>query len=140
MSPFMSPQNGSAKRLAKLFGMDPYAMRLTFKFVNLLPYGPWNVKSARNGVDRVLASVLESTEYHDVAIVLLGRKVAEAFRVGHSTTAYYKRWSHYYCGWWMNGYVVPHPSGRNRLWNNPAHARRTTRLLRRLKRWALSSR
>lgn len=127
------PHGGSTKHLAEMAGVDPYFFRHMFRFMNMLPWGPWSVRDAR----LYAPSVRGLAQYYQVGlVVLLGRKVAEAMGFGsHNGATYYRVRE-------VDGvkYVVlPHPSRRNRLWNDPVNVRRTTRFLRRWTRWASSS-
>lgn len=70
--------------------------------------GPWSAEDARRHAQSVFPQLVGRRT------ILLGRRVADAFgiregpfrwiRVGPTSVA-----------------VVPHPSGRNRYWNDPAH-------------------
>ena len=90
----------------------------TFDRVNLLQVQPqdsgkgtdFNVKAAS-----CVAGELERTFTPGLVVLLLGKRVAAAFK---QTNVEYFRWfalNH------ARAVVVPHPSGVNRWWNDPAN-------------------
>lgn len=96
--------------------MHEYMRR--FDRVNLVA-GPWNVRMAR-----VRAAELRPTLVGR-HVVLLGQKVAEAFGIDPRCSA---------CKLDEDAtfYLLPHPSGRNLLYNDPGRRRATGQLLARL--------
>lgn len=106
----LSPNNPSGRRLADLCGMDPDTFRDAFDRVNLhyhtlLPVARWDVSAARN-----LAPILRGRR-----VIALGRRVGDVLETPDS----WMTWS-----LWNGGFVgatLPHPSGLNRWWNDPAN-------------------
>lgn len=121
---------GTGVRLARLAGMDSYSFRSRFEFINLMSWGPWSVPIARGAASKIIPLALH---HGATRIVLLGRRVSEAFGNGtHSKARYFVEFE-------REGFTIvsiPHPSGRNRLWNNPRNVRKAEALIRRWVRWA----
>jgi hypothetical protein len=74
----------------------------SFRRVNLV-VGEWSTEAAREAAARV----------RDSRLVLLGSRVCGAFRVPFRPFAAFE------VSWGRRALVLPHPSGRCRLWNDP---------------------
>lgn len=124
------PRHASGNRLREHLGMSDSAYEALDK-VNLC-IGKWSMPAARAGVDRILDAV--ALRRWDV-VVCMGAKVRSAFkgpafyecsRVGLSN------------GIDVEGILgfhlvtLPHPSGLNRMWNEPGARGRARELLRRV--------
>lgn len=106
-----APEGCAGWRLCrKILGLDSEAYLDAFDRVNLCD-GPWSMKEARVRARQI------STERDGGAVILLGGKVTEAFGF---TFEPFKRW-----GRGPDGFgpgvitILPHPSGRCRLWWAP---------------------
>jgi hypothetical protein len=97
------PENSAGGRLCRLIlQMDFDEYMESFKRFNLLDTPKWSLPRAR-----AAAKVLAEQEHHE-RIVLLGAKVAAAFEVDYAPLSR----PH------PDILVLPHPSGRNRFWND----------------------
>ncbi len=108
------PAHASGGRLAKILGMSRGEYLRTFDRVNLLAAvstdGRWDIRAARAAVDRIA---------HPVR-VLLGAKVAAAHGVPFQPfTTWYQYPLSGEKGTWL---ILPHPSARCRIWNDPGAA------------------
>jgi hypothetical protein len=83
--------------------------------------GSWSKKAAE-----ARARVLGRAGTPWVSVVLLGRKVSDAF--GHKARAYFDSWE----GGDKRFVLLPHPSGRNLLWNHADNYGRALEALRQL--------
>ncbi len=105
------PEGCSGHRLCCLiFGMRHKDYLDSFERCNLVQ-GPWNMRAARE----------RATELHETSLrkmILLGSKVCSAFRVEFRPFA-------------SDGItlILPHPSGRNRLWEWPDAVRRAREVI-----------
>jgi hypothetical protein len=115
------PPNCAGERLQRLvFGVSLGSYLHDYERVNLCESGRWSTKVARERAYEVgiRASLL------DARVVMLGRKVADAF--DHSFTGVPREPFTA-----MGPYVLlPHPSGRCREWNDPASFERARKVLR----------
>ena len=120
------PRCASAKRLAALLGMTPEEMQKRYRYrYNLLGPGPWDAAKATAVAGALLGMF---AAHRNVAWVLCGRKVADAFG---------------YRGVYLSCFtledkaavVIPHPSGRNRLWSDGRTVRKARNVLGLLKDW-----
>ena len=123
---YPEPPGCAGARLCEILGMSKREYLLTFDRVNLLGGARrrWSAASAREAACALAASV-ETARYR----VLLGARVAAAHglafkpfmkdgpQCGHAVCQ---------CGSWL---VLPHPSGRSRLWNEPGAAERARGLV-----------
>lgn len=109
-------------RLATWAGLSPAAFRQRVECVNLFDQIPqrWTNTAAR---DR--ACLLTARCHAAGVVVLLGQRVADAFE--HRARIF---------EWDESGGTrlvqLPHPSGLNHYWNEPAHVALAERFLRRL--------
>lgn len=111
---FPLPTNASGGRLARILGLSRAQYLRTFDRVNLCT-GRWELRSAR------VAAVHLKTERLGGIVVLLGRKVQDAFRLsGLAPFTAHARDGLVYA-------ILPHPSGLCRLWKEPDSAERARR-------------
>ena len=110
------PDRSSGARLAHILGLTRKNYLLRFERTNLC-VDRWSIRAARLAADSILAKrpvcPIEVTP-----IILLGSKVCQAFGVAYEP----------FCGI-RNFRMLPHPSGRNRIWNDPRAAERARALL-----------
>ena len=118
---FCAPDGCAGQRLqAKIFGL-PRAEYLAMWRTNLC-VGGWSIKKAR---DR--AAALMHGEVPWRAIVMLGRKVADAFSASLMRSGYDISLNPFESAEVpsveamprLTLYSLPHPSGRNLIWNRP---------------------
>ncbi len=123
--------------LACLLGMDRGAFLAAFDRVNLV--GSWPGRSAGEKGDRAppaadtrrsADSLLRDGSMGGREVVLLGRQVAMAFGVGYSTPFFAK--TRLRPGLEAEAWLLPHPSGVCRVWNDPEACLAARRLLLRL--------
>jgi hypothetical protein len=100
-------------------------MRALACWVNLFghPVHRWDRKWARASAAEVLATKRLFTGV--TGVVLMGTRVRDAFAIDPAVTI---------CRWFNVGVrmaLMPHPSGRNRYWNETANVQRVERFLRR---------
>lgn len=110
------PEHASGARLKALLNLSLGDYLKKHDRVNLCS-GMWDSRAAAEHAQRLHAGRLDGT-----GIVLLGAKVAQAFRSAaaypDSTFAPFALEQHQTI-WYLS---LPHPSGRNRVWNNPQAA------------------
>lgn len=123
------PPTGSGGRLARILGLsDLEYLRAFPRRVNLLtpsayhhPETPpkWSAPKARRRADELLYRTPFGS-----GLVLLGAKVAAAFRVEYRENLFSVRYSQVGSEtprrFWVA--VIPHPSGLNRIWHEPNSA------------------
>ena len=115
---FPYPARSAGYRLAQMTGLARAGYLEHFRRLNLMPShrgAAWPVATARDAADNLAGGGLLGG-YH---VLLLGAKVWRAFG-GASKDFSYCRWYKRYGRLWSPGYyiaVIPHPSGRNRLYN-----------------------
>lgn len=116
---FPHPAKSAGYRLARMTGLARAGYLEHFRRLNLIPShrGPdWPVAAARDAADNLAGGGFLGG-YH---VLLLGAKVWRAF--GGTTKDFsYCRWYQRYGRLWSPGFhvaVIPHPSGRNRLYND----------------------
>lgn len=111
----------SAARLAALAGVD-VSWVLAQRRTNLIPYaGSWDAEEARVEAKRL------DVEGPPVEFVLLGRRVAAAFGLSHV-----RAFTHLRLDSGRPAVLLPYPSGRCRLWNDPTNREIARRILARL--------
>lgn len=120
------------RRLAGMASMTPMEFYLSAVRANLLSY--YHGGDGRGDVfpmSMAMASALRlAVQLNGRVVVFLGKKVAKAF--GRSG-----RWFHWEEGSFPIGdppvrfryAIVPHPSGRNRFWNNPENTQEACRFM-----------
>lgn len=117
------PENASGHRLCKLvmnLEMTTYIRR--FDRVNLC-VGKWSMKTAREAATRIFMGRAADAG----PVVLLGAKVCTAFAVEFKPfTMFTLESPPYKC----RGVILGHPSGLNRLWNEPGAFERARAVLR----------
>jgi hypothetical protein len=113
------PEGASGDRLCRLvMGLDHDTYLDAFERGNLCT-GKWSMPAARTQAARVL-----QLRPPEVRLVLLGSKVAQAFGLEFApfTAQAVGLLGH-------RAVLLPHPSGRNRIWNEPGAFRRARNLL-----------
>lgn len=124
--PFDASRPGAGRRLASLLGIVPDDLhRQGWVFCNLfdVPVKVWNKKQAIKAAFSVCAKLWRSRPW---VLVMLGRKVAEAFC---------DRRPFFQVDLSIDGnraVVVPHPSGRCRVWNDKKNIVKFRRVMRQL--------
>lgn len=119
---YHEPENSAGGRLCRrIMGLRVVSYHRYTRRFNLCT-GAWSDTKAA-----VEAARLE-TEAAGATIVLLGRKVAEAFGVG-AMPPYSRLLSRRVQDRETPLLLLPHPSGRNREWNDPASYQRARALL-----------
>jgi hypothetical protein len=99
----------AGSRLAAILGMSPDEYLSAFDRVNLLPHAPeWDRWLARDRAVEILEGLGDSPPL----IVLLGARVADAFGVEFEPFTVVR-------GALATYAVLPHPSGRCHIWNDP---------------------
>jgi hypothetical protein len=116
---YPSPPGCAGDRLCRLMGLDSDDYLDRFDRANLCDYR-WSVRKARERAE----SLLDASEN----LVLLGSKVCDAFQIAFTPFRIV----------WRNPkimasprrlFVLPHPSGRNRMWNVPGAFERAQGIL-----------
>ncbi len=118
--PSLALTGSSGKALCAIAGWDwlDY-LRLTERYNLFLdPQPRWNAAAAIDSAHE-LELMLEGR-----SIILLGAKVAEAFDASRDPLY---TWLHFD---WADVARIPHPSGRNRVWNSGAERRQASEFLR----------
>lgn len=116
---FPYPTNSAGYRLAHMTGLTRAGYLEFFYRLNLIPsyQGPkWSAGAARDAADNLSGGGILGG-YH---VLLMGAKVWRAFG-GHKSEFSYCRWYKRYGRHWSPSFhvaVIPHPSGRNRLYND----------------------
>jgi len=125
--PLIIKPNSSGERLQKWMGVTPVQFEEHFMRVNLNPWADTDeftpghhVAAARN-----LYELLYGRR-----VVLLGPSVAEAFGIRRKSFTYFHFYDHPEAHFLFS--VMPHPSGLNRLYNNPATVGQAKKFLRKL--------
>ena len=134
---FPAPSNSAGSRLLRYTGVDPAAWLGGLARMNLCD-GPWSTRRAVAGRVRALAYLLDEVNYHDgepLRVLLLGPRVARTWAC-HGSFGYEVH--AHDCGATVNLHIawIPHPSGRNLLYND----RRNQLRARRAVLWALGER
>lgn len=132
----------SGQRLSELLGVD---VRQVFKCQNLLPAWPGKGSSkgaafpaveARQAAEQFMQRLCLASmdrEGRDRRIILAGTRVAKAMRVRPGVPIL--TWTSFWVGsttHWCGDHefaVLPHPSGVNRWWNDPACVERARQFL-----------
>lgn len=108
---FPLPEYASGGRLAKIFGLRRTEYLQKFDRVNLCT-GTWSMPEAKKAAAMLLVNEKRP-------LVLLGKKVATAFGYPHAGS--FNKLD--------NLVFLPHPSGLNRLWNEPGAIPRVRELM-----------
>lgn len=107
---YPAPDGCSGHRLCCLIlAMTRRAYLESFARVNLVR-GKWNMKEAREAAGKL-----------EGRLILLGSKVCSAFDLCFNP---FTQFSYVMIGRTVPGLILPHPSGRNLAWNDPANFRR----------------
>lgn len=109
--------SSSLARLAKLGGVRPDDVYASVDVVNLLEEKPgpvWDLVAART---RALELMFEPENLGRQRVVLLGRRVLDAFAHWNEDISRlsYFAWARSSGAWWS---YSPHPSGQCRAWNS----------------------
>lgn len=115
------PESSAGRRLAAMLGMSHEDMVRRYDFINLLSPGTWSAREARQAGYSLQRDLVEGTW---LRVVLLGKRVGQAALFGAPTLSTLRHG-------FADVLFFPHPSGRNRLFNDPAFKRRASRVLRR---------
>lgn len=107
MALHVRPAGAAGSRLAGILGLGHAEYLRTFDRENLLRHAPkWDKQRARDRAVEILSR-------GPTLVVVLGAKVADAFGVPFKTFAVVRGAIATYA-------VLPHPSGRCHIWNDPA--------------------
>lgn len=110
MALYPLPEDASGGRLARILGLSRGEYLRRFDRVNLCT-GAWSIRAAREASYRL--------RVEGPPKILLGQKVAAAF--GFPAGPHFGKVG--------NFYFLPHPSGRNRIWNRPGAQEKARELL-----------
>lgn len=135
---FPMPNNSAAGRLLRYADIEPVEYIGRLVRMNLCD-DEWSGRGAVAGVVRAISYLLDEANFFDgkpLRVLLLGRRVAEAWNCGPEPFGYQIR--HYTGGGVPNVYVawIPHPSGRCHLYNERKNQLRARRAVQ----WALGER
>jgi hypothetical protein len=113
MALYPLPEHASGNRLRQILGLSLSAYLHDHDRVNLCT-GKWSLRAARDKAEEIM----REREPLGHGLVLCGRRVTDAFTEPGSA------WPLLQVVRLSNTYValLPHPSGLNRLWNDPATA------------------
>lgn len=111
------PRHASGNRLREIMELEDNAYLRAFDRVNLCT-GRWLLKKAREAAQRIVLEAQPKT------IVLLGKKVCDAFNCP------FQPFTLSASGRGYPRVVLPHPSGINRMWNEPGAYARARKILR----------
>lgn len=116
---FPHPERSAGYRIATvILGLTRAEYLRRFDRVNLCA-GKWSAPEARETARRI-----ELRRPPRAPIILLGRKVADAFGVARPPFSIYA-----FDGGRPRFYLLPHPSGLSRVWNEPGAIERARALL-----------
>lgn len=121
-----SPAGSSGARLARIFGLNRFEYLRLFSRVNLCS-GGWDMEEARRAARAILAQKPR-------ALVLLGVRVTDAFWRAGAVGAY-SFGDLMFSVEELEGIPVlplPHPSGRNLVWNDPSRPKQARAALSKL--------
>jgi hypothetical protein len=111
MALYPLPRNASGGRLARIIGLSRSEYLRAFERMNLCA-GRWSAKAAAKAAQDMFAKSFSAP------VILLGAKVADAFRRAELLPANAQPFSTQYA-WGRTLLLLPHPSGRNLIWNEP---------------------
>lgn len=114
--PATGPLSGASGRALARYAGVPFERVLACRRLNVYesPPGVWRVREARERGTAALRAVWAASQ-----VVACGRRVADAIGVGD-------------LDWFETSgrvLVIPHPSGRNLVWNDPTVRRRAREVL-----------
>lgn len=129
---FPRPRQSSGGRLRTIMGLGEADYFLHLDRANLCD-GWWLDWKAAEQISRLMMSIVRPGT--PTAVVLLGRRVSDAFGSGLSPAmiGIPPFWVHYRHD--VTVVTLPHPSGRCRAWNNPGMAEKARILLRSAAPW-----
>lgn len=114
----LHPKHYSGRVLCEAMGLQPYDYLRLFERTNLLGHYPGKKQGGEDRFPiaeaRVAARALRPL-FAGRQVILLGRNVADAFH-GYGGVPFLH--------WHKHVAVIPHPSGRNRWWNDPTNQER----------------
>lgn len=124
------PERSAGGRLCRLIVRMPAHDYIAYYRRFNLCSGSWRMKEARKTAEATLAEVrrirsvarCRGEAVYPPKLVLLGAKVSEAFGIVFEPFTVYS-------GTWCDYIMLPHPSGLNRLWNEPGSYDRAHALL-----------
>jgi hypothetical protein len=108
------PEQASGGRLARILGLSESQYLRFFDRRNLCPT-KWSAPVARAQAEAIRESIRLGER---TAVVLLGAKVSRAFGLDYAPFTASRHL-----------YVLPHPSGLNRIWNEAGSVERARELL-----------
>lgn len=129
MALYPLPENAAGGRLARILGLSRTEYLRRFDRVNLCS-GYWTIQEARCSARRIAVERWNRPPEDRGAVIALGKKVQRAFTELD--------------GWQVPGvlpklgrvlgngivwYFLPHPSGRNKIWNRPGMREKARELL-----------
>lgn len=127
----------SGFRLCAIMGVDPDDYLERYVRRNLCPGGLWDPAAAVAAAKRIVLNAM--FQIGSTKVVLLGRRVADAFKealedLGVNDLTKLELLEGYCCFGDSNSVeivfvVLPHPSGKSRVWNDPKSLRRARALL-----------
>jgi len=109
------PERSAGGRLCKILGLTMREYLSRFDRTNLCT-GEWKLQAAREAAWNLSVAVKESRP-----IILLGVKVCTAFTLEYAPFTKVTDNDEFY--------ILPHPSGKCRTWNNPSSVGRARELL-----------
>lgn len=116
------PPYASGGQLCRILGIDPNTYLTLYSRLNLCR-GEWSASAASDAAAEILNE-------RPLALVLLGRKVERAFFGRRGGPGYFAAAD--VPESLTRALVLPHPSGLNRMWNEPGTVTRARRAFRRL--------
>lgn len=114
------PKGASGARLARILDMLEAEYLRSFERANLCT-GAWSLRAARRSARQIL-------DGPNRRLVLLGRRVCQAFGLEFQPFATLTL-AEVGGGMRHDVVILPHPSGRCRIWNDPRSARKARRLV-----------
>lgn len=93
-----------------------------FDRANVVEQGAWSNQAGKRERDRVIKMMRNPT-------VILGSTIPACLQLRKFTGQWYEYFEEYPDGLRVNYCVIPHPSGLNRLYNNPSYRHRTGKFL-----------
>jgi hypothetical protein len=124
---FPHPASSSGARLKKAAGYNLREFLYGVHRVNLLDEAPdnnWSNAMMSRAKDRVAEIIERERQSGNRTIFLLGRRVRYAFDMGTEDSPWFEE---FFPTWARRVVLMPHPSGRSTVWNNPAVIREVGR-------------
>ena len=117
------PPRSAGARLARILGLSPHEYLRRFARVNLCR-GEWSALLAR---DQARELVWSAQEHGGRPFILLGARVSAAFRCAFQPFGTAAVTADLFST--VEVFMLPHPSGRSRLWNEEGSQERARLLL-----------